>query len=70
MRRSRSVEHLTFDPEIERTLTRLRKAHKEDQGRAVMAGQERDVDHRALREFALPQQMGMPAAIRRAGDCS
>ena len=56
---------MRFDPEIERTLTKLRKAQKEDQERVVMANQDREVDNRALREFALPQPMGMPAAIRR-----
>ena len=57
MRRSRSVEDLNFDPEIERTLRQLRRNHKEK-----MAA-EREVDNRALREFALPQATGRSAAI-------
>ena len=65
MQRSRSVERLTFDPDIERTLTKLIRAQKGNRERVVMATPDREVATRALREFALAQPTGMPAAIKR-----
>ena len=59
MRKTRSEESFIYDPEIEKTLRQLRKYHKE-----TMAA-ERQMDNRALREFALPQASGRPTAIRK-----
>ena len=64
MIRSKSVENPNFDLEIERTLTKLRRARRENQGE-VMAEPNRELQNRALRDYALPQSTGMPAAIRK-----
>jgi len=61
MRRSRSLGSVEFDPEIERTLRRLRKEHRE----AVMAGDNENAEiQRALRDYATPTLAGITSSIR------
>ncbi|XP_031376077.1 uncharacterized protein LOC116191018 [Punica granatum] len=69
MRRSRSAELLPLDPEIERTLHRLRRENRRREELQVVEMADDDINRqiqgaaRALRDYAVPTIMG--SAIRR-----
>ena len=64
MRRSRSLNSAEFDPEIEKTLRRLRK----EQRLITMAGDNENGNaevRRALRDYAAPTMTGITSSIRK-----
>lgn len=67
MRRTRSLEPSPFDPEIERTISRIRKdKQRASQHQTMAAPQPQDDEEpRSLRDYAIPLVDGIPSSIRR-----